>query len=63
MQPLSNRCSAPLYLPALPAAQHYADKRPRIRGRFVSPEEFAAWEQGKGQGQEEHQAGAAMAAC
>ena len=25
--------------------QHYADKRPRIKGRFVSPEEFAAWQQ------------------
>ena len=23
--------------------QHYADKRPRIKGRFVSPEEYAAW--------------------
>lgn len=23
--------------------KHYADRRPRIKGRFVSPEEFAAW--------------------
>ena len=55
----SNCCSAPVCLP-LPCLQHYADKRPRIKGRFVSPEEFAAWEQ---QEQEGLQAGAAVAAC
>jgi hypothetical protein len=49
----------PLCLP-VPCLQHYADKRPRIKGRFVSPEEFAAWEQ---QEQEGLQAGAAVAAC
>ncbi len=27
------------------ALQHYADVRPRIKGRFVSPEEFAAWQE------------------
>lgn len=34
-------------LPCLPLLQHYADVRPRIKGRFVSPEEFAAWQEAK----------------
>lgn len=29
--------------PPPPTEQHYADVRPRIKGRFVSPEEFDAW--------------------
>lgn len=30
--------------------KHYADVRPRIKGRFVSPEEFAAWQESQAAG-------------
>lgn len=45
--------------PSASTPQTYADQRPRIKGRFVSPEEFAAWKEqeaeagaGGGQGEE-----------
>ncbi|PRW60522.1 Zinc finger CONSTANS-LIKE 5 isoform A [Chlorella sorokiniana] len=36
--------------------KHYADVRPRIKGRFVSPEEFAAWQEAQASGRADSEA-------